>query len=213
MDVATAAPHYAPLEGKNENPVQHQVDDGRNQAAAHGQFGRTVQPDDEQGYGNPDLKGPRRHKPLQVVNGQGNQIVGGSEQPYRRFRKNSHYGGGDGRDEGGKQEGLRYIEPRHLAFAPRKVDGCHYGAPHANHQPDARVQHIERYGDVYGRYSVATHSLSHKDAVNGRYGRHAQHAQQRGDKVFSEKFHTFSVPKSMASRPCAFIVLFFVYWV
>lgn len=82
-----SGPHYAPLEGKNENPVQHQVDDGRNQAAAHGQFGRTVQPDDEQGYGNPDLKGPRRHKPLQVVNGQGNQIVGGSEQPYRRFRK------------------------------------------------------------------------------------------------------------------------------
>lgn len=29
-----------------------------------------------------------------------------------------------------------------------------------------------------------------------------------GIKYFLKSFHTFSVPKSMASRPCAFIVLF-----
>ena len=114
-------------------------------------------------------------------------MVGRTKQASRGIRKEHNNDRRPQRYQCSENEGLRHVHPCDPLLAPRQMDGRHDGASGAQHQRHAHEQHQHGNADVDSGHAVAAHAVPHEDAVDSRYGRHAQHPQQRGNEILVEK--------------------------
>ena len=182
---------HAPTQRKYEQIVESDVENRRGHAAPHGRIRRAVDADDEKRDRDPHVEHDRGHEPQHVVEHRGQQRLRGAQR-YGDMARECHYEyRGDDGDDGHEYEGLRYVHPRRAQPSSTHVDGYHHRASRADHEAQSREDQKQRYADVHRRDAVAAHAVADEDAVDGRHGRDAEHAQQSGDEKAAEKFRYF----------------------
>ena len=183
--------HDAPAQRKDEEPVQHHIEQRGDDAAPHGQLRGSVQPDDEQPDGRPHLEDQRRCEPEQVVLHQRQQPVGRTEQAGRPIRKNHDQQRKEQRQRRHDNHGLCDVQAGRLDLRPRQMNGGDDRTTDADHQPHPLEKHQQRDVDVHGGDAVAADAVADENPVGHRDSRDAEHTEQRRNEQFAEQYGHF----------------------